>query len=270
MSRLNKIHNHLWLAGLPKGARPLHRQILIERKIEITEQADLHMVWSKSRMFIKPLPLFLLTYDAWTDWLCNDKDLYKNACGFLLSYAWLVCHRSDLKIAHFNGLLPPEIDWAQWTAFVQDFLQRMDIHSTANINKRYRFGELRLSRLNWIYRLTLQHRDLRALKRGFFQGPEWYTRFLQDNFGWLIVVFVYITIVLSAMQVGLTNTRLVQSASFQDASYGFVVFAIIMPVAVVCMILAVSAAIIVYNVQATLKYNRKIEYQIASRDPGRP
>src|ERR1700743_100324 len=33
VSRLNKIHEHLWLAGLPRLARPLHEQILKGRRI---------------------------------------------------------------------------------------------------------------------------------------------------------------------------------------------------------------------------------------------
>jgi Heterokaryon incompatibility protein (HET) len=36
-------------------------------------------------------------------YICRDRHLHECACGFLLSYAWLICHRSDLKIAQEKG-----------------------------------------------------------------------------------------------------------------------------------------------------------------------
>lgn len=271
VSRLNRIHKHLWLAGLPKGARPLHRQKLIGREISVTEQADLHLVWSESRIFIKPLPMFLLTYETWVNYLCCEQNLYKSACGFLISYVWLVCHKSDLRIAQDLGLLPLEIDWEHWIAFIDEFLDHVDLCSADNVNKRYNYGELRLSRLNWIYRLDLKTFNVRAFNQGYFQGPNWYALFLKQNFGWLVVVFAYIAIVLSAMQVGLATSRLGQNDRFQDLSYGFSVFAITMPVIVVGIILIASVTVSLLNVLATLKYNRMVEnksHQLARFDDG--
>jgi hypothetical protein len=43
--RLNAIHQHLWLAGLPNAARPLHGQKLLGRNIAVTEDPDEHLVW---------------------------------------------------------------------------------------------------------------------------------------------------------------------------------------------------------------------------------
>src|SRR5438045_2629062 len=103
VSRLNKVHKHLWMAGLPVCARPLYQQIMIGREIIITERADLHLVWHDSRLFLKPLPEYLMEYTIWKEIFCQDRTLYEEANGFLLSYMWLVCHKSDLKIAHDNG-----------------------------------------------------------------------------------------------------------------------------------------------------------------------
>lgn len=263
VSRLNKIQKHLWLAGLPKGARPLHRQLVLNRQIVITEQADLHLVWQKSRIFVKPLPLFLLVHGYWRDHICIDESLFMNACGFLISYAWLVCYRSDLDIAHRLGLVPKEIGWQEWTSLVEDFLQHIDICSPDAINPRYRYGELRLTRLNWIYRCSFWQMDFRDLRRGYFQGPEWYTQFLRDHFGWLIAAFAYVSIVLSAMQVGLGTQDLGENNRFQDASYGFTVFAIAMPAIVVGVIMIASAIVVFFNVKATRHFNRRV-----ANDPG--
>lgn len=62
VSMLNKLHQYLWLAGRPTCARALNQQKMIERQIVITEQAGMHLVWHESRMFLKPLPDYLLDY----------------------------------------------------------------------------------------------------------------------------------------------------------------------------------------------------------------
>jgi hypothetical protein len=108
VSRLNTIHRHLWLAGLPVCARALHHQIRIGREVVVTEQADLHLTWIKSRLFLKPLPEYIFDYTVWRDSLCHDELLYQSATGLLLSYLWLICNKSDLRIAQATGLLPPQ------------------------------------------------------------------------------------------------------------------------------------------------------------------
>ena len=259
LSRLNNVHHLLWLAGLTRPARPLHRQELIGRKIIVTEQADLHLVWLKSRIFIKPLPAFLLHYDSWAEFR-HRHDVHQYACGLLYSYTWLISRNSDLRRAHKIGLLSEDITWERWTAFVTDVLHHVDAGYPGIVNQRYLYGELRLTRLNWIFRVRgVRERSVRSFRMGFFQGPDWYTRFLRDNFGWLIVVFGYMAIVLNAMQVGLATTRLSQNDGYQNASYGFSVFAITMPVIVVGLVVLVSAVATMYNVQATLKYVRDVE-----------
>lgn len=62
---LSKIHRLLWLAGLPRPARPLHRQRLLLRTIYLTESPDEHLVWHETCIFIKPLPEYLLDYEFW-------------------------------------------------------------------------------------------------------------------------------------------------------------------------------------------------------------
>lgn len=43
--RLNRVHQHLWWAGLPIPACPLHDQVSIGRMIIITGREDLHLTW---------------------------------------------------------------------------------------------------------------------------------------------------------------------------------------------------------------------------------
>jgi hypothetical protein len=72
------------------------------------------------------------------------------------------------------------------------------------INLRYNYGEIRLGLLNMIFRVrSISQGSFRSVRTGFFQEPDWYTRFLRENFSWFILVFGYLAIVLNAMHVGL-------------------------------------------------------------------
>ncbi|TKW58736.1 hypothetical protein CTA1_3198 [Colletotrichum tanaceti] len=60
VDRLAAIHDLLWIVGWPRLPCPLHEQCLLSRDIMVTEKLDLHLVWTTNRIFIKPLPRFLL------------------------------------------------------------------------------------------------------------------------------------------------------------------------------------------------------------------
>ncbi len=259
VSQLNKIHDQLWLAGRPMSARPLHRQAMLDRQIVVTEQADLHLVWQESRLFLKPLPEFLMDYSVWQNYICRNRHLYGCASGFLLSYAWLICHRSDLAIANEKGLLCPKIEWHRWTAFSKSLLSKLDHTCLSNINIRYGYGELRLSRLNWIYRLSANTRSPTTFVRGYMHGYNRYSTFVRRNFAWLLVAFVYITIVLTAMQVGLATNRLSKDGRFQNASYGFTIFSILAPLIGIIVITLVLCGLFAFNLLATVSFKNEVE-----------
>ena len=185
VKRLNKVHKYLFLAGRQMHARPLHRQVMMDRKIVITEQADLHLTWNESQIYLKPFPSFLLKQDAWTEYLCANRDLYESAFGFLISYTWLVCSESDFSIAMAEGgqpaLLPKGMKWTDWKAFVEEVLKDVDVTAPEEVNQRYKNGELRLGRLNLIYRLAPTFK-LRHFIRGYYYGYHQYNVFFRRNF----------------------------------------------------------------------------------------
>jgi hypothetical protein len=80
---------------------------------------------------------------------CNG-GLRTCALGFLFSYAALITHESDSNIAQEKRLLPKEVTWTAWITFMKDF-DTENIYD--KIDDRFKYGELRLSRLNKIYRL---------------------------------------------------------------------------------------------------------------------
>lgn len=272
--RLNEVHGYLWLAGRPMGPRPLHRQAMLGRELVTTEQVDLHTVWQGTRIFIKPMSDFLLDYEFWKDHICRDTNLYECACGFLLSYVWLVCSKSDLRMAQDAGLLGYEIHWEHWVSFTRSLLRAIDIQTLEQVNRRYHYGELRLSRLNWIYRLTSNHRSHVTLIRGYMYGYTKYSEVVQRNFAWVLVAFVYITIVLTAMQVGLATDRLGQSDMFQNVSYGFTVFSILAPLIILAFLGLNLLSLSAFNIIATISFKRRTErarrVSLEAKTPGAP
>jgi hypothetical protein len=125
-------------------------------------------------------------------------------------------------------------------------------HIYHKIDARFIYGELRLSRLNKIYRLSQRPR-----LRGYMSHWHQYGSFLQDNFAWLASATVYIAIVLTAMQVGLATKALANDDAFQSASYGFTVFSIPGPLVATALIILAFCYIFVNNWIATVIYNKE-------------
>ena len=214
LERLNDVKKLLWFVG-NVGGRALSLVECLEnnRSIKLTHRADMHVVTHFHTIFLKPLPDYLLCYQVWTEHICTDLVLYQDANTLLCSYTnVLILSKSDLRIAHAHGLINEKIDWEQWTAMARGVNRS---RASRVVSIRWIYGELRLARLNWIYRCT----HLRIYHK-------------QDSQGWLIGTLVYVTIVLTAMQVGLGTKKLQNSLAFQRASYGFTVFSIVAPVIV--------------------------------------
>lgn len=266
--RLNTIHSWLWLVGLPSQPRPLHYQQLKKRDIVVTEQLDLHLVWRPSRIFVKPLPRFLLSARFWETQICPQEDLYRTALGFLLSYVALIEREVDFQLAVSNGLIPNEIKWPGWLLLAEEivqassrtssFMSTSSMPSTFSlsdshvpVNERFYYGELRLGRLNWIYRLVLRK------PRGYLSDCTTYGAFARDNINSLITLFAYTTIVLSAMQVGLATQWLMDDYAFGMTSYVFSVFSIVAPLVAIAAVFLVILTLFTINLLRTLRIRRK-------------
>lgn len=271
LDRLHKVFGWLWLVGRPVPPRPLHHQLLLNRDVLVTERMDMHLVWTTGRIFLKPIPRFLLEPRFWIECLsckqncscsprqqqaalnsadhaqrCNHRRLHMCALGFLFSYAALICHESDFFIAKEKHLLPAEVKWSAWRTLVQQ-LKTEDIYP--RIDARFFYGELRLSRLNKIYRLSQL--------RSYMSHWQRYGSFFSDNFAWLATATVYVAIVLTAMQVGLATDSLAHNAAFQSASYGFTVFSILGPLAATVLIILAFCYMFMDNWIATVRHRKK-------------
>jgi hypothetical protein len=249
----------IWAAGLPRNARALHRQRMLDRQIVVTEQMDLHLTWYESdagtKLFIKPLPAWLLSHQFWLDNLCGHstetpatysiqssassplskeairaakiRKRHASALGFLVSYSWLVGHPSDFYIAKEAHLLPEQVTYEKWSAFMFAFFEKFDVAKTP-IAPRYRYGDLRLARLNAISRYV-PHLWFQQPIRGFYYLHHTYSSFFSQRFRWITIrLFAYMAIVLTAMQVGLA-TDLANDKTFLKASKWFTIGSIILP-----------------------------------------
>ena len=164
---LERMAPHLWIMSTQSSSNvsPLHQQKVKGRKIIVTEDPRLHLVWIYDRVFIKPLPRYLLSYTFWSEHISNDKSPFwgsneeerktctmirMSALGFLRTYYHLIQHESDFEIArNETKLLSSDITWTEFCAFSKDFLDVSD----NDVSERYRYGELRLTRLNLYVKL---------------------------------------------------------------------------------------------------------------------
>ena len=267
VDRLNDIHRWLWLAGLPSAPRPLHYQAMKKRDIVVAEQLDLHLVWSPARIFIKPVPKYLLSADFWRANICPHPELYKTAFGLLTTYVALIEREVDYNLAVNNGLLPKEVTWLAWLVFAEEVMlaserskayldpaftsQHQSFERQISVNPRFYYGELRVGRLNWIYRVA------RRQPRGYFSGCTTYGAFVRDNVNSFIALFAYATIVLSAMQVGLATPWLVDDYAFGMASYVFAIFAILAPLSAIAALFGILGILFTLNLLRTVKIRTK-------------
>ncbi|KAK4107001.1 hypothetical protein N656DRAFT_684420, partial [Canariomyces notabilis] len=236
VEKLNKIHGWLQLAGLPIPPRPLNYQRARSREITACEDTNLHLVWAPGRMFLKPLPQYLLVEQFWQDHLVEDRQLYELAFGLLLSYVALIQYPSDFAIAQDTGLIDDDLEWDEWV----DIAAKVLAQTNPGINKRYTYGELRLSRLNKIF---WAHGHL----KGYHFPYQTYGEMFKANIAPVAGATVYVALVLTAMQVGLATHALADSDVFHNASYGFAVFSILAPIGVAMLVLLLILVYFFFN-----------------------
>ncbi|KAL6240975.1 hypothetical protein RBB50_012070 [Rhinocladiella similis] len=225
LSRFNSIRKMLWLIAVPGAPRSLYYQKLLRREIVIAEELDLHLVWAKSRIFIKPLPDFLLNYDFWQAHICCDPQLHRAACGLLYSYCGLVRFDHDLQLAQEHRLIGSTIDYRAWTEFSRALLSTVDPNNFDAMEERFRYGELRLNRLDTIYRYSPQEFSVTSMLQGFPHAlTESYVPYM-DQYNNAVSAFGVIVIVLSAFNLSLSAHSKQPEADLQHAAYGFAIFA---------------------------------------------
>jgi hypothetical protein len=205
---LEPIANRLWILSTQSSTNisPLHHQRIKGRSIFVTEDPRLHLVWLHDRIFIKPLPEYLLSYDFWENFLdptsspLVDCDrLRRAALGYLRTYRFLIRYQSDLQVAQKESLqlVPQHITWSAFNKFIG----QLDNIDDSKVSERYHYGELRLARLN-LYAPFLFSRFHFEEVNGEYS--DYFSRF----YGPILFGFAAFSTILNSMQVELAVEQL--------------------------------------------------------------
>lgn len=190
----------------------LHNNFVKSREVVITEDPELHLIWHKKVIWMKPLPLWLLDEEFRNKYIpknteTSQKDSVKcarhDATGFIRSYTRLVRHESDFRIAQEKNLISKDrISFADFQLLTRPFRDKGD----DEVSQRYHYGQIRLSRLNWAIRFFQPsvRRYHGTLGRLYYQQLYWDTgAFVQASIAPFIFIFGSLSVILSSMQVAL-------------------------------------------------------------------
>ena len=206
---LERLAPHLWMMSTQSSANisPLHRQRVKGREIVLTEDPRLHLVWIYDRIFVKPLPKYLLSHTFWTKYLLDvasplgrrRSEVTRAALGYIRTYNHLIRHESDFVIAQREELrlVPQSISYGKFCAFTAHFGNIRD----SDVSARYSYGELRLTRLNLYGKLFLR-------RFHFERVHGQYGAVFSQFYGPLLFIFGILSLILSAMQVELATEQL--------------------------------------------------------------
>jgi hypothetical protein len=224
---LDKLAPHLWLVATQDSSHvsSLTHQIVRGREIIVTENPKLHLVWVYNRVFIKPIPQYLLSHAFWNFYLVDEhspipkserEEITRASLGFLRSYLYLVRHESDFILATESNqsLVPKNITYSEFISFILSFEMVEDV----SVSPRYHFGELRLTRLNFWSKIFLRRSTYHQIHQ------QYGARFAQ-YYAPLLFIFAVFSVALSAMQVALAYPTTMPSdqswISFAKVSRGF-------------------------------------------------
>lgn len=221
VDRLMEVFDCFFMLG--KGnvtPRALSYQQALGLEITVIEKMDMHLLYSKDRILIKPLPKYLFEPKFWEQHLecpeecpyndmfvalrrtgqfhnshkftklkpCSHSIVWRRALGFAFSYVALVCTKSDFNIAKAKNLIPDDVGFEDWKYFVSRILsESAGGKILKQIDKRFTYGELDLARLNQVFMI-------RSPLKWLFQGNE-HREFVQSHF-FLPPLSIHVAVVL--------------------------------------------------------------------------
>ncbi|KAI5858653.1 hypothetical protein BZA05DRAFT_382039 [Tricharina praecox] len=266
-SALDELSPWLWLVATPKSSHisSLHEQLVREREIVITEKASLHLLWHGNRVFIKPLPSYLFDETFQQQYVVKGSAVEKAIRGYLRSYTYLLQSPSDLEVAIELKLLPRRLieqlekskaqgaPWRDFFSILREFHEIPD----DTVSRRYRYGDLRLGRVNFwnrVFRFEMYYH------KPYGQYGTYFGQFVEP----FVFVFGTASVVLSAMQVVLAAIDGSQSPDwniFFHVSKWFSVGSVVFVAATISLIAATFVLLIlreaVFALRGVFRRKRK-------------
>ena len=92
--------------------------------------------------------------------------------------------------------------------------------------------------------------------RGYMATSTWCQDFVARNFAWLLAVFAFMSVALSAMQVVLAGTS--DGQAFENASYGFSIAVLFLAAGTVFVVFLIWAVLFVYHLLSAQMNNRRV------------
>ncbi|OAG35260.1 hypothetical protein AYO21_10531 [Fonsecaea monophora] len=257
---LEAVVSRLWTLTTPSSANihPLYQQNVLGREIVVTEDPRLHLLWINNRIFIKPLPPYLLSHSFWThvfppqpSLLTAQLPVRRAAIGFLRTYRYLIQYESDLWIAQQEHLrlVPIKLNWTEMSTFLADLESIEDRDASA----RYQYGELRLSRLNLYAPLLFGRLSYEHI-------PMQYGEYFARLYGPILFIFAVVTTILNAMQVALAADPGRPSSSYLwQIFYWFATMILVTTVMVGCSLVALWLGMIANEWRFSLRNRHKAQ-----------
>ncbi len=154
-------------------------------------------MWYYDKMFLKPIPPYLLSRAFWEYIQEADNEVWKAAAGFMRTYYYLKQYEVDFSRATSSDLqLIPRLEGREPITFEEfaDFIAHFHTLSDHEVASRYSYGALRLSRLNHLSRIFLHKWTY------FHLHPRW-----SENLGRVVApvvtLFAVLATILNSMQV---------------------------------------------------------------------
>lgn len=193
-TKLDDLSRFFFFVASPSSSNilPLHAQRARGRHTVVSQNPGLHLLWQSGRVYIKPLPAYLCSHVIWAHYLDINPELWKLAVGFIRSYAYLIQTDLDFSLALEEKLLPglKDDDFERLMIFLDSFKTVPD----ANVYPRYRYGDLRLSRVNNVARAF---RFRMFYHETYDEYGQLFSKFLAP----FVFVFGTVSVSLTAMQV---------------------------------------------------------------------
>ena len=230
------------------------------REIIITENPQLHLVWYYHQIYIKPIPKYLLSYAFWQYLATEPLDLQQAAIGFIRTYSYLIRYESDFLLAQEKGLIPKNhlakdgeslISFDTFAKLISSF----ESFGDEAVSPRYEYGELRLTRLNFYSRIFLRKLTFHHL------DAQWGSLF-GSAIAPFAAIFIIITVVMNAMQVGLSawsndNIEPSRWATFINVSKWFCIFVLVFTMIVILFVLILVVFLFIHDTWFALRILRE-------------
>lgn len=208
VDELDELAPWLWLVSTPnsKHIQSLHEQRVCGRTPVIVERARLHLLWDRDKIFIKPLPAYLLDETILGQIKLNPR-LYRATRGYLRSWTYLLQNPTDLEVAIEARLLPGSINPKDSSTRKLQYspeeifkmLKPYRYVENDKVSRRYHWGQLRLGRINFYNKFARREFNYHDTHRHY---GTYFGQFAAP----FLFVFGTASVVLSAFQVALAVT----------------------------------------------------------------